>query len=283
MRDSFGYNHFAKCNRYQVGNYRIVVREGSAMMWKRVYDDFVARELSHEAERFPGNDKAVMKELCAELNDTLQPAFHYQYMFEINQFVIPGAGPIVVKYIDRFESEYNRAALVYHIAHDKVKNGDRIIMDMYYHFKNSRTYIPPAGEHGPAAIIVDYDNAFWRMKSKKLVPELVALMRNPRDLHYLPLTATRYLYKFSSEMEEIALYYLKNNPMSRKDVGLPESGTYYPPVEDINRENTFQALTVLSKFPTEANLQVISTFLTDEIYGGHAKKLIEKMKQKMQK
>lgn len=169
---------------------------------------------------------------------------------------------------------------------DKVKGADRKIMDMYYHFKQSVRYISPPDSPGPLHIMGAYDNAFLKLKSKKLVDELMILMHSLRDVFYLPLTTKMIAKKWAPpELEQIMVHHLTNKSITRADVGLPESGTYSPSLETIVEQTKFTAIACLQYYPSQSNLELVESFMDDDYaeLRKFAEKAAKAMREKLEK
>ena len=255
------------------------------MFYGKVYADLIADEESGKSFFLNESDKLVLKEMCQEVNDKLDHLLKYQYLSEFNQFKIPGCGPIVMKYIDRFESEVARAALINHLANDKVKNANRLILDWFYHFKNSSVYISPPGKPSSVYIYVRYDNALRKCNMpKKIVSELVELAHNPRDFCQLPFTLQKCATR-TPDLDQIAVNYLLAPPLTRKDVQLPETGDYHPSADYIDKNCRFCAMKILEKYPSPKNVEILSSYLNHENkdFREGVTITIEKIKKKLKK
>lgn len=260
--------------------------QGNFIFGRFIVDAIIAEEKG-ELYRFSGNDKAVLRQLCDEINQTFSDSYKYRYLAEIEKMIPPkGSGPVILKYIHQFESEDCRAALILSIVHDcpKFENLDRIIMDLYHHFRASAYYISPPDSPAPVHVI-RYDNAFAQFKSPKILPELVELFKSRRELYYLSVTADMIAKKWApEELGKIMADHLKNPNVTRADVGLPEEGTYYPSLESIVEQTSFNAIRCLRYYPTEENLKIITSY-TNHPYDRLAKfaqEEAERMKTKLQ-
>ncbi len=248
------------------------------MIYGALLNLLIRQEIAGIGYEFLENDKQVLKNLCDEINSTLNIGYEFQYMSEIAMFKIPGIGKICLNYIDSFKSEDLRACLIYPITLDKIKGADRKIMDLYYHFKNSYRYISPPDSPGPLHIMGAYDNAFLRLKSKKLVDELMSLTHSLRDVFYLPLTTKMIAKKWTPpELEKIMVHHLTNKSITRADVGLPESGAYYPSLETIVEQTKFTAIACLQYYPSQSNLELVESFKNDDY--AELRKFSDKMAQ----
>ena len=256
------------------------------MIYEALLNLLVKQEIAGTAYEFLENDKQVLKNLCDEINSTLGIGYEINYMTEISLFKVPGVGKICINYIDSFKSESLRACLLYPITLDKVKGADRKIMDMYYHFKQSVRYISPPDSPGPLHIMGAYDNAFLKLKSQKLVDELMILMHSLRDVFYLPLTTKMIAKKWAPpELEQIMVHHLTNKSITRADVGLPESGTYYPSLETIVEQTKFTAIACLQYYPSQSNLELVESFMDDDYaeLRKFAEKAAKAMREKREK
>ncbi|MBQ7011950.1 MAG: hypothetical protein IJN63_09620 [Clostridia bacterium] len=250
--------------------------------------DSIIREEAGTAYTFVGNDKNILKQMCDEINRTFSDyKYNFRYLTEISMFgPSVGASSIYLKYIYQFESESCRAVLVSRILADKVKikDLDRIVMDLYHHFRASPYYISPPGSESSAHIYVTYDNAFKRLKSPKLVPELVDLMKSRRDVFILGVTARMIAKKWApAELGQIMANHLINKNVTMADVGLTEEGEYYPPLTYIVEQTSFNAINCLQFYPSENNLRIIMDYMDhpNRELAKFAQKHAEIMKKKL--
>ena len=123
------------------------------VFYPKVLADEIIREREGQAYTFVGDDLNVLKEMCDEIDKTYpEHPYRFHYLSEIARIGLPvGSSSILLKYIYQFESESCRAVLIPSILVDnrrykvKIKNLDRIIMDLYHHFRASPYYLPPPG------------------------------------------------------------------------------------------------------------------------------------------
>lgn len=141
---------------------------------------------------------------------------------------------------------------------DKIKDCDKLVFQLYMHFRLSDEYIAKPGEPAPAHIYVRYDNAFKNLKPKRLAENLMELAHNPRDAFYLPFTMRMLASWKLPEMKDLLLSYAANDSISAQDVGIHDSEQlYFPSVESIKRELTFTAINGLKYYPSEEVIGVI--------------------------
>ena len=237
------------------------------IIYPRFLADAIIEERAGEAYTFEENDLNVLKQMCDEINQTYSEypyKFHYLSEFQIIGLPV-GASAILLKYIYQFQSESCRAVLIKSIVIDKVKRGvkimdlDRIIMDLYHHFRASSYYIPAPGPCTSAHIYITYDNAFNYLKSQKLVPELLELMRFRREIYILSITAFMIAKKWTpKELGEIMATHLMNKNVTRADVGIPGEGEYRPSLKWIAEQTSFNAIKCLQFYPSQENLKIIT-------------------------
>ncbi|MBQ7246600.1 MAG: hypothetical protein IJS22_00710 [Lachnospiraceae bacterium] len=229
--------------------------------------------------RCPQDDRVLLCEMMKEINTNLGTDF--RYIAEIDACDISGSGRIMVGYFNRFQSESVRAYLIPQIVSDQVPRCEEIIFLGYLHFKQSDEYISEVGKPAPAHIYVRYDNAFRRLKPRRLKTELFNLISNPRDAFYLPLT-TRMLASWKlSGLECVLISYM--NGAKYEDAGLPnDTEGYFPPLHFINRELCFTAIDALKYYVSEANLSVIKKYIDspDKDIANAARKSFDYMKKK---
>lgn len=262
------------------------------IIYGRVLADSIIQERDGTAYIFAGNDRNVLKQMCDEINETFPDyPYKFHYLSEISMINLPiGASTILLKYIYQFESESCRTVLFPSILADilkrrvKVKDIDRIIMDLYHHFRTSPYYIAPPEAGTSAHIYIGYDNALKRVASLKILPELIEIMKCHRDLYILSLTVFKIAKEWApKELEEIMAAHLMNKNVTRADVGLPEEGKYYPSLETIVKQVSFNAIKCLQFYPSEENLRIIMGY-TNNPYkelARFAQEYADKMKNKL--
>ena len=226
------------------------------MVNRKLLLDSIEKEKRGTEYCYGKNDKELLKLLFNDINNTL--GTNISYLAEVDAFVIPNSGPIIARYIKKFESESVRGYLIPKIAHDKVEDCDTIILDSYLHFKRSNEYIPDQGKPAPAHIYVRYDNAFARIKPRTIKKELLQLARNPRDAFYLPLTVRMLSSWKTPELENVLFSYIDGNNITHAELGLPEqSDNYYPSVNSIRRELKINSLLNLKYYNSERAIDLV--------------------------
>lgn len=260
----------------------------------KLYDPPVMKQRMVEEEKdtytFANNDRNILKQMCDELNQRIT-TYQYHSLAQLELWGPPaGSSDILLKYIHQIESESFRATFFPWIIADKLKHKtkikdlDRIIMDLYYHFRASSYYIAPPGPNSSAHIYIRYDNAFNRLKSRKIIPELVELMRNRREVYILGLTSNMIAKKWApKELGEIMAAHLMNKSITRADIGLPEEGEYFPSLETIVEQSSFNAINCLQFYPSNENLRIIMDYTNhpNEELAKFAQKQVEQMEEKL--
>lgn len=204
-------------------------------------------------------DKDLLQAMMKEINSCLGTNLHY--LAELDHYHIKGSGEIVAKYIQSFQSESVKAYLIPQMVLDKTQDCDLLIYQLYMHFKASDAYRAKPGKPSPAHIFVRYDNAFRRLKPKRLKAELLALAGHPQDAFYLPLTMRMLASWKLPATEEILLSYLDGSKITAESVGLPpEEENRFP---FIRRELKFTAIEGLKYYPTERNTALIRSYTND--------------------
>lgn len=91
---------------------------------------------------------------------------------------------------------------------DKIQGCDKLILQLYLHFRSSNEYIAAPGAPAPAHIYTRYDDAFRRLRPKKLSKDLVALAHSPRDAFHLPFTMRMLASRKLPEMKNVLISYV---------------------------------------------------------------------------
>ena len=238
----------------------------SKVFYPRVLAYSIIEEREGKAYTFAGDDKNVLKQMCDEINQTYPDhPYKFHYLSEIAMIALPiGSSTILLKYIYQFESESCRAVLISRILREKakIKDLDRIVMDLYHHFRASPYYIaPPGGPNTSAHIYIAYDNAFRKVKSPRIVAEFVEFIKFRREVYILSLSAFSIARKWApKELGEIMANHLMNKHVTRADIGLPEEGDYRPSLECIIEQSTFNAIKCLQFYPSQENLRIVMEY-----------------------
>ena len=210
---------------------------------------------------YPKADEELLRKLLDEINHYAGTDYHY--LAELDAFNIPGAGDIVAKYITEFSSEGVKGYLIPQMVSDKIKNCDRLVFQLYMHFRLSDKYIAKPGKPAPAHIYVRYDDAFRKLKPKRLAKDLMELAHSPRDAFYLPFTMRMLASWKMPEMKDLLLSYCTKDSFSAYDVGIcDDKQQYFPPLEFMKRELTFTAIYGLKYYPSEKVRDIITSLAT---------------------
>ncbi|MGN1155744.1 MAG: hypothetical protein ACI4TK_06170 [Agathobacter sp.] len=108
------------------------------LQYSKLILDSIEREKNGTDYRCPEADKVLLSELLCEINR--YAGTDLNYLAELDAFHIPGAGKIVVKYVERFSSESVRGYLIPKLVSDKIQECDKLVLQLYLHFKSSNEY-----------------------------------------------------------------------------------------------------------------------------------------------
>ena len=205
-----------------------------------------------------------MHELFSEINQ--YTGRNIQYLAEIDALDICGAGKIYAKYITKFSSESVKGYLIPQIVADRVKDSDRLLLQLYRGFKQSEEYIAKPGESSPAHIYVRYDNAFKRLKPRRLANDLMEFAYNPRDAFYLPFTMRMLSSWKIEEMRDLLIRYACGNDLNifGTERGNTDDTKSCPPIEFMKRELKFTAIDGLKYFPSPEVVALIKSFIDSD-------------------
>lgn len=230
------------------------------MIYNKILVDFIEKEKSGADFWYSDADRVSLKKMLREVNSIL--GTNFQYLAEFAAFDIRGAGPIVARYIDQFESESVRGYILPQMVSDKVQDCDKIVLRLYHHFKASDSYISTPGRPSSAHIHVRYDDSFKRLKPRRLQHELMELVCNPRDAFYLPFTVRMLASWRTPGMQELLLSYLDGKSVTGQAIGLYEKTENVDSlIEGIKRELTFTAIEGLKHFPTADTLLTLKRYV----------------------
>lgn len=230
------------------------------MTYSKILLASIEREKNGTDYVCPEADKVLLQELFDEINSCT--GTNFRTLAELDAFRIPGSGNIITKYIAGFTSETVKGYLIPQIVADKVVDCDKQILQLYRHFKSSDEYISKPGCPAPAHIYVRYDNAFRKLKPKRLAKDLVELASHPRDAFYLPFTMRMLASWRLPEMFDLLIRYSSCDELTAHDVGIYDGSDvpFYPPLEFIKRELRFTAINGLKYFPSPEAVGIIEPF-----------------------
>lgn len=231
-------------------------------IYSKVLLDSIERE-KNEIDYFcVGADREVLQTLLSEIGQ--ETGMHIQYLAELDMLTIPGAGQIVAKYIDSFSSEAVKGYLLHHLVSDKIKDGDRIVLALYQHFKLSDAYITEPGAPSSAHIYTRYDSAIRSLKPKHSKEQLLELAHYPRDVFYLPFTMKMLASWKPAELWDLLVRYSSEENILPTDVGMSGNCEMYsPPFSFIKRELRFTAINALKYSPSNDTIAVIRGYLDE--------------------
>ena len=184
-------------------------------------------------------DRLVLDEMFCEINSFAGTDFHY--LAELDVFTVPGSGPIIARYIRKLETRSTRAYLVPQMVADRIKDCDRLVLELYRDFRQSP-------DRRPAAAYARYDNAFRRLKPKRLKAELLALVEDPVDAYRLPFTVKTLASWKLPGLYPILLRYADSDSTAPE---LPAQ---------IRRELKFRAIAGLKYYPTPESKEILLGF-----------------------
>jgi len=232
-----------------------------------------------------GNDEQIFYEMLDEI-ESKYPYYNNRRNFINFQMAIGkgGAGNVIAKYIDKFENEYLKAEMLYRFTVDKVPGRDRLVMDLYHKFRASKYYLVAEVPSATFEIYHRYDNSFYKIKSKKLVPELIEFAKSIAETRRLAITYGMMMKKWAPpEMEEIMAAHLLNRTPTKAEMGfedIPDNDRLY---HFETTQSRFTQIEALSYFPSERNRDLILTYADHEHkeLSKFAKKTAEKMDAKL--
>ena len=251
-------------------------------------ENAIEDEKAGKGYSYSAQDRVILDEMFDQLT---YYGRKLHYLAEVDNFNIVGAGPIMARYIQRFNSEAVRAYLIPQIVSDKVPDCDRLILNLYNHFRCSDQYFSPPGKGSPVHIYLRYDNAFRTLKPKRLKAQLLTLAQNPHDFHRLPFTMIMLASWKIPEMKERLLFYLDPNNVTPELIGTIENDSKLIPhdlsfsyYEYIRREVQFTAINGLKYYPEVEIIDILVPYVqnSDEDIRAAAQKAINAIQKKLQ-
>ena len=120
------------------------------MVYHALLNDKIACEQNGTDFFCPSEDRRLLHKMFYEINHQTGSDIHY--LAQIDSFIIPGAGRIVEKYILDFTSESVKCYLIPQMIADKITDCDKLLLQLYLHFRQSKEYISEPGQPAPAHI-----------------------------------------------------------------------------------------------------------------------------------
>jgi len=232
------------------------------MDYSRLMLDNIERERTGTDYRYPDSDRAILREMFDDIKNSTGVSVHY--LAEMDAYNIEGAGNIIAKYITMFSSESVKGYLIPQIVAAKVKDCDRLLLQLYLHFKDSNEYISKPHLPAPAHIYTRYDNAFKTLKPKKLKIDLTKLAYSPRDAFYLPFTMRMLASWRIPELEDVFISYLDETIITAQSIGLCENvKDYFPSLAFVRSEIRLLAVDALKYYPSSKVMLLIEKLATD--------------------
>lgn len=224
--------------------------------YDKILLDNIEREIAGLDYCCSDADREILHEMFEEINRIT--AINIHYLAEVDAFNIKGSGEVMAQYITKISSESVRSFLIPQIVSDKIIDCDKLLLQLYIHFKASDEYISKPGCPTPAHIYVRYDNAFNRLKPKRLKQELMQLAYNHRDVFYLPFTVRMLASWKIPELYEL-LFSLLSDPdsISKQSVELQEDISLLP---FIKRQLQFTAIDSLKHYPSSETTRIIQQY-----------------------
>ena len=228
-----------------------------------VLRDLIEDEKNFDDYIFNDADQLILKKMLNEINKLNRFRYHFRYLAELDGNIIIGAGDIVLKYINEFQSESTRAYLIEQLVCNNVDDCDKIVLDLYKHFKASTEYRINYENGIPTHIAARYDNAFCKLKPARIVGDLIILIDCPADIFYLPFTIQFLSKRKDNRIKETLFYYLNHNDtiydyFKEKCQCTDEQLSY------IVKQIQCIAINSLRYFPEPPTIKLIEHFLSSE-------------------
>ena len=220
------------------------------------------------------SDQVIMQEMIREINASCDNGMKLRGFSDASYFYVPGAGEIVARYVNRFTSHTVRASLLFHLVGNKkyscpkIVNCESIIWNLYVQYKESPYYINDF-------VQLYFDDAFVKMKPKRIVTEMLSLARNPLDFCWLPGTmemlSRRKIPSFGDLLEhyvdhpEIIHDYLKKTDISSR---FSDEESLQKQLSRWNGQGRYTAIIGLKYYPSQrvlSKLKLLETQIDTEM------------------
>lgn len=211
----------------------------------------LSMRMKNELLDFPSSfeDRNVLNSLLEEINVTHETSFCT--IAELASLSISGVGKIIAKYISQFSSKFIKMELLHHMVTDKIENCGKILLRLYSDYKLKVFGMP---QYHPC-METAYDNAFWRLRSKRIKNELAVLVSNPIDAFALPFTIRMLASWRVKELREILIEYLEI-----QDSAMGEDLQKYDNFDFICRELRFSALDCFKYYSSDEAGEIFNRY-----------------------
>ena len=194
-------------------------------------------------------DRKILNMLLDEINALHGTSFCT--LAELASLRIPGAGKIVAKYISQFSSETLKMQLLDHMVSDKIENYGKILLQLYSDYKLKTVSMP---QYRPD-METFYDNAFWRLQSKRIKNELAALLNNATDAYALPLTIRKVASWKMHGLRDSLIEYLE-----LQDSAMGKELQKYDNFDFMCRQLRFSGLSCLKYYPSDEVIELLRKY-----------------------
>ena len=151
--------------------------------------------------------------------------------------------------------------MLHHLVNDHISEAAEIVLNLYLGFRNSNRFVSKSGAPAPPSITTNYDNAFWRLKPKRLKQQLFDIISDPRDAYYLPLTVGMLASWKVDGLDTLLLSYLSDKGITREELDLIDTSQMdYSSYEDVSRELIFTALSGLKHYNSSRVVTAIQKY-----------------------
>lgn len=227
--------------------------------YEKVLQDLIEDEKRGKQYLYTANDRLILDEMFAEINRYAGTNFHY--LAELKVFAIAGSGEIQAKYIWRLETHSTRSVLLAQMVADRIPNCDRLVLALYQDFRKSPVCTLDPERNPVAATCVRYDNAFRRLKPRRLKKELLELAADPRDACRLPFTLRMLASWKLPEMYDILLRYARSENITQEVLGFPaDTEKRQRRIANVKRDLQFIAILGFKYYPTPEAEQILLEF-----------------------
>jgi len=229
------------------------------VFYGKVLQDLIEGEKQGKHYPYSQKDRLTLDEMFNEIN--LHAGTNFRYLAELDVYDVTGSGTIIARYLWRLETQTARAFLIPQLVSDRIKDCDKLVLDLYIDYKKSDKYTLDPECKSTAAVDARYDNAFRRLKPKRLKRELLELAANPQDAYRLPFTMKMLASWKLPEMYDILLKYANSENTTPEQLGFPaDTQERRQRISHVKRELQFVSILGLKYFPTPETLNILWGF-----------------------
>ena len=220
---------------------------------------------------FTEQDKIVLREMLDEINaldEFKNKDRKVEYLSQALDEYPWFCGPVIVKYIERFDSEMARAYISRflmepHVNYINKKDLGAYYFKLYTHFKEA---IEKGTRYSPTNLYFIanlYDNLLSKTITKAVALEVVKLIDDPVEYYSLFYTTKRIADKWKlPEIERMAYACLTTYPLNEETLHINTLNRLFLPFDMVINSIKGLSIRCLSNYPSKKNEEILMKYCT---------------------